>query len=203
VKLPAPLNPADANKIVLYTGSDYRGPVLLHSSTPEDGTHFIEFFSGRTDEVTLNQIGEAAIIDQVMFMSDRNDYVQITKAQRAEERQLDNENQDLGRGDAVLVLPTSVMSEIKAAVDLWADNLLRPDRLLPLLLDRRKLWLAEGVSATVERPARDLGLHFRVRRTGDDRPMWVDWHAVRCKPLKRKAGKTRPVACQRSEERAP
>lgn len=177
---PALFNPADANKLVVYTTPELSGVALLYEA---DGARLsrVEFFSGRLEDASSIALPAASIVDQVTFMTDRNNYVQILKAQRAEETQLDEENQDLCAGDVVLALPALVLEQARTALNMWVDYHVRPDDWIPLLTNRRKLWRKEAAVYKIEKPARDVGKSFRLLGSHDRRPLRAEWHHVRRK----------------------
>jgi hypothetical protein len=178
---PSIFDPARSDEIFHYTCPEYTGPAL-RIPPDKSGLTQVEYFSGRVEEAVAGGFSSASIVDKLMFQEDRNNYVAILRARAKEEKQLDEENQDLAAGQEVLYLPTVVLEEIKTSVDMWIDHFVRPSaEILSMLTNRRRLWRTEGVAAVIEKPARDVGKHFRLIRTGDGRPAWADWHQVRRK----------------------
>ena len=180
MKPPAPFDPGRAAEIVVYSNGEHTNPVL-RLQDGEDGLLRVEYFSGRIDEIGPGLTTPATIVDQVTFMTDRNNYVQILKAQRAEETHLDEENQDLCAGDVVLALPALVVEQARTALNMWVDYHVRPDDWIPLLTNRRKLWRKEAAVYKIEKPARDVGKSFRLLGSHDRRPLRAEWHHVRRK----------------------
>jgi hypothetical protein len=180
MKPPASFDPGRASEIVVYSNGEHTNPVL-RLPDGEDRVRRVEYFSGRIDEIPPRSTTPATIVDQVTFMTDRNNYVQILKAQRDEERQLDEENQDLCAGDVVLALPALVVEQARTALDMWTDYHVRPDDWIPLLTNRRKLWRKKAAVYKIEKPARDVGKSFRLLGSHDRRPLRAEWHHVRRK----------------------
>lgn len=183
-RLPKPFDPNEAFRLRTYTGPDYSGPVLLSVDIPTDepvgAFVFIEYFSGRREDVAPWRLSPASIVDQIMFQQDRNDYVKLLRAKENEEKQLNEENQDLAVGDRVIYLPSGILSEIQTAIDMWVDHFIRPD-MLPLLTDRRRLWHTEGTEAVVVKPPRRVGGRFKLGEILDSGEKLVEWYRVRRK----------------------